>query len=107
MIRDKAEQAWNTGMKLKHAVTWLAEYGMDKKDVLQFWNKCNKAYGFNGSIPHKRKSSYSPKPSRRELINKYSVSTGMFGNYAQWLGLSVSHFLIQNGYEPLTERSKP
>ena len=98
-----AAEAWNTGMKLKRAVPYLAQWGMTKKDVLIFWDQAHARYGFSNDIPKAKTYPYKPAPSRRELISQYSSNTGMFGTYAEWLGLSVSYFLREAGYAPLSE----
>ena len=99
---------WNNNWGLSQAYKFVLhkKLSFTKEQCVAFYKASYKLNGRYGSYTLVKKKYYSLKPSRNELISKYTVYTGMFGNYAQWLGLSVSHFLIQNGYEPLTERSK-
>lgn len=103
VLIPEMRQAWNTGMKLKDAVSWLIQYDISKQEVVSFWKDCVDKYGFNGSIPEPKNNYYAPRQSRRDLISQYTSHTGMFGNYAEWCGNSVSYYLNKAGYEPLSE----
>ena len=99
------KQAWNCNMSLKNAVKRAAAEDISKEQVVKFWRDSAHKLGYWGSYPNP-KLGRSPAPSRNELIAKYTVHTGMFGNYASWCGTTVSAVLRKAGYEPLTDKEK-
>lgn len=99
------ERAWNCNMRLKFAVKRAAMCNIPKQVVVNFWRESARKLGYSGSYP-KPLLKQNCSLSRDEIIAKYSVHTGMFGNYAQWHGLSINHFLRKAGYDPLPDAKK-
>lgn len=101
IIMFSLERAWNCNMRLKFAVKRAAAEGISKETVVKFWKDSARKLGYSGSYPiTKLKGKF---PTRNELIQKYTVHTGMFGSYAEWCGSSVSAVLVKHGYEPLSK----
>ena len=102
------ESMWNSNWRLSRTFKYVVHKGLPftKEQCVAFYRASYKLLGSCGSYPEPVKEYHSPKTSRRDLIAQYSVNTGMFGSYASWLGYSVSYFLKQAGYEPLTEEEQ-
>ena len=101
MKDEELIDAWNMSWNLKQMVRHFVPKGYTKQYIYLFYRNAVDRYGYLGSIPKPKTKSWSIKPSRAEIISKYSVSTGMFGNYAEWLGFSVNHFLRLHGYKEI------
>ena len=99
---------WNANMSLSRAYKWIQHKNLPitKAELISFWRSSYRSLGSHGSHTIPTKKYKSPKPSRNELISTYSVHTGMFGSYAEWLGRSVSGILKEHGYEPLSEAER-
>ena len=99
------QRLWNANMSLSRAYKWVQHKNLPytKEHCIKFWRESYKTLGSHGSHTIVKKKHWSMPPDRGEIIMKYSVSTGMFGNYAEWCGRSISYYLRKAGYEPLSE----
>ena len=104
-MQEELMRLWNCNMSLSRAFKWVTHKNLPitKAQCISFWRASYRQLGSHGSHTIPRKKYWKPKPSRNELIAEYTVHTGMFGNYAQWCGNSVSYYLKEAGYAPLTE----
>lgn len=102
------ESMWNSNWSLSQTYKYVSfkKLPITKSMCVDFYKASYKLHGSCGSYSEAKKKSWSYRPSRSGLISNYSAHTGMFGSYAQWLGLSVSYFLKKHGYEPLTKQEQ-